>query len=36
MAFENGYLSAIEYMLGQLGVEYEIDTFGRITIEQEA
>ena len=34
--YENGYLNAIEYVLQQLGVEYKIDTFGHITIEQEA
>lgn len=36
MAYENGYLSAIEYLLQQLGVDYKIDTFGNITIKQEA
>ena len=36
MAYENGYLTAIEYVLQQLGVEYEIDDAGYITIEQEA
>ena len=36
MAYENGYLSAIAYVLGWLGVEYEIDVAGYITIKQEA
>ena len=36
MEYENGYLTAIEYVLGQLGVEYEIDTAGYITIPEEA
>ena len=35
MAYENGYLNAIEYLLQQLGVEYKINTAGYITIEQE-
>lgn len=30
--YENGYLSAIEYVLEQLGVEYKINTAGYITI----
>lgn len=34
--FEYGYLCGIEYVLQQLGITYEIDTFGRITIEKEA
>ena len=33
MEYENGYLTAIEYVLQQLGVEYEIDVAGYITIE---
>ena len=34
--YENGYLDGIEHVLQQLGIAYEIDTFGHITIEQEA
>ena len=34
--FEYGYLCGIEYVLQQLGVDYEIDTAGYITIKQEA
>lgn len=34
--YEKGYLNAIEYVLGQLGVEYKINTAGYITIGQEA
>ena len=30
-----GYMDAIEYVLVQLGVEYKIDAFGHMTIEQE-
>lgn len=33
MAYENGYLNAIEYLLQQLGVDYKIDTAGYMTIE---
>ena len=33
MAYEDGYLSAIEYLLQQLGVDYETDTGGYITIK---
>ena len=33
MEYENGYLSAIEYVLGWLGVDYEIDVAGYITIK---
>lgn len=36
MAYENGYLDAIEYLLQQLGVDYKIETAGYMTIEQEA
>ena len=32
--YEKGYLDGIEHVLQQLGVKYEIDTFGRITIER--
>lgn len=35
MAYENGYLNAIEYLLQQLGVDYKIDTAGYMTIEVE-
>lgn len=35
MAYENGYLNAIEYVLKQLGVGYEIGVAGYITIGQE-
>lgn len=35
MAYENGYLNAIVYLLQQLGVDYEIDTAGYMTIEDE-
>lgn len=35
MAYENGYLNAIEYLLQQLGVDYKIDTSGYMTIEDE-
>ena len=34
MAYENGYLNAIEYLLQQLGVEYEIGVAGYMTIEK--
>lgn len=33
MEYENGYLTAIEYVMQQLGVEYEIDVAGYITIK---
>lgn len=33
--YEKGYLNAIEYVLGQLGVEYKINTAGYISIGQE-
>lgn len=36
LEYEKGYLDAIEYVLGKLGVEYKINTAGYITIEQEA
>lgn len=36
LEYEKGYLDAIEYMLQRLGVNYEIDFAGYITIEQEA
>lgn len=32
---EVGFLNGMEVVLDQLGIAYEIDTFGRITIEQE-
>lgn len=35
MAYENGYLNAIEYLLQQLGVDYKIDTSGYMTIKDE-
>lgn len=34
--YETAYLNAVEYVLGQLGVEYKINSAGYITIEQEA
>lgn len=33
---EEGYLNGMEDVLTLLGIDYQIDTFGRITIEQEA
>lgn len=33
---EEGFLNGMEEVLNQLGIDYQIDTFGRITIEQEA
>lgn len=33
---EEGFLNGMEEVLNQLGVNYKIDTFGRITIKQEA
>ena len=33
---EEGFLNGMEEVLDQLGIAYEIDTFGYITIEQEA
>lgn len=33
---EEGYLKGMEDILTLLGVNYEIDTFGRITIEKAA
>lgn len=33
MEYENGYLRAIEYVLGWLGVEYEIDVAGYMAIK---
>lgn len=33
---EEGFLNGMEEVLDQLGIDYEIDTFGRITIKQEA
>lgn len=35
MEYENGYLTAIEYVLKQLGVEYEIDVAGYMTIKED-
>ena len=35
LEYEKGYLDAIQYMLQRLGVNYEINTAGYITIEQE-
>lgn len=32
--YEKGYLDGVEYVLQQLGVNYQIDLFGRITIER--
>ena len=34
--YEKGYLDGIEHVLQQLGVNYQIDIFGHITIKQEA
>ena len=31
---EEGYLKGVEDILTLLGIEYKIDTFGRITIEK--
>ena len=33
--YEKGYLNAVEHVLQQLGVNYQIDLFGHITIKQE-
>lgn len=33
---EEGYLKGMEDILTLLGIEYEIGTFGRITIEKDA
>lgn len=32
--YEAGYLYGVEYVLNQLGIAYEIDTFGYITIKE--
>lgn len=32
--YGKGYLDGIEHVLQQLGIGYEIDIFGRITIER--
>lgn len=32
--YEKGYLEGIEHVLQQLGVNYQIDLFGYITIER--
>lgn len=34
--YETGYMYGVEYVLNQLGIAYEIDTFGHIAIKQEA
>ena len=31
---EEGFLNGMEEVLNQLGIDYEIDLFGRITIER--
>lgn len=33
--YEKGYLDGVGYVLQQLGVNYHINLFGHITIEQE-
>ena len=33
---EEGFLGGMEEVLNQLGIDYEIDIFGRITIDKEA